>query len=578
MKIFKFTSFFIFIFLFLNLITPTKAFALKFTENFDSYSTGEITAQSNWYAPIDYPSPYENSIVKNNVYSSSPNSLHQEGRGFIMQDLTTTTPNDIYVSVDIYHTSALYNTSFTTAGNAGELIGIIKMGNNTTIYIAGENVTPITNKFEEWQNIKIKANYDGAKYHYEVYSDNSLIKEGDTGTKTKRDLNLVGLDNSAGSGEISKEYYDNIVVATNEDVPVGDTRTRIIEITPAHHAVIATTTPTGATTTLAVEYYINEEDVGIFNTMKIFIEHKDQNKLIDDTYEFEEKILPLAGSGYWDREIFLPIGNYSIEVQILNTTMGGLFYNPFTYKSNSIFMSTDDRNLLAQYHQYVIGESTFLGGLTQGWNDEFEQILAGTSTGPKLADCNILYKFDFANCMAFTFIPKKEQLTLFASKISENVFTKFPAGYIWSLGTILNSTTTTPLPIISAIIPQGVAGTGAEIELAIHPGDLDFIYNATTSTFSNESVNGEVNFYEYTYYYWKILVYLGVFLYIFNRILGSNVAEPLGEMFNIDLNVNNNTAHGRIRKDARGKYYQEWNKADIKKALSKGDHNKSEML
>jgi len=51
----------------------------------------------------------------------------------------------------------------------------------------------------------------------------------------------------------------------------GNTSTHIVSITPANNAIIATTSSTGATTTLSVSYYISNEDVGTFTGISVWI-------------------------------------------------------------------------------------------------------------------------------------------------------------------------------------------------------------------------------------------------------------------------------------------------------------------
>jgi len=241
--------------------------------------------------------------------------------------------------------------------------------------------------------------------------------------------------------------------------------------------------------------------------------------------------------------------------------------------SNNAYESQDQSNPRAQYRQYTIGESTTIGALRQNANNQLENILSATGTGATLADCNILSGFDFGNCMAFSLIPSNEQLTNFGNVVSNNIFTKFPVGYVWSIATILNGTTTTALPVISAVVPNGIPGTGAELTLALTPGVLDFVLNATTSKFTNVSAPSGASLYSITSYYWNILIYMGVFAYIVSRILGSHLIGSIGEMLGTPIGAvdyKDKSAHGRRATNIRGKTYREYNEADIRRMIDKG--------
>lgn len=379
------------------------------------------------------------------------------------------------------------------------------------------------------------------------------------------------------SSPVKRTYYvtDGLVEAGG----AGSTVTRITDIQPENNELISSSGG-GATTTLAVEWYVNADDLGFFNSIRIDIEQTDQNYLYGfsslSPYTFTEYIVPVAGDGSWSEAIWLPDGNYKISAQIGETYVGGVFRNPFETVSNNVIESQDESNLRAQYRQYTVGTSTTIGSLRQNANNQLENILSATGTGATLADCNILSGFDFGNCVAFSLIPSNEQLTNFGNVVSTNIFTKFPVGYVWSIASILNATTTTALPVISAVVPNGIPGSGAELTLALTPGVIDYVLYATTSQFTNVSAPSGASLYSITSFYWNILVYLGVFAYLISRILGSHLIGSIGEMLGTPIGAvdyKDRSAHGRKVTNIRGQSYREYNNADIRRMIKKGENS-----
>jgi len=324
-------------------------------------------------------------------------------------------------------------------------------------------------------------------------------------------------------------------------VPPGTGYTHIIDFSPANDEVIQATTTDdrgeGATSTIVVNYEIASSDLDWFHGITVYVTHKDQNTVYGfaraSDYAFEddciiegEPLVCTAGVHQYTREIWLPSGGYSVHVNMQRDFLS--LVNPFTMLINSNAESMDDSMPMAQYHQYIVGQGTFLSNLRQSENNRLENILNSTSSSStaSIADCAIT-DFRFRECLAFTFIPSTRDVSDFGSKISTTILTKFPVGYVWNFYTILLSSSTASLPVIDATVPQGVAGAGAHIRLEINADTLSYLMNATTSQFNNESAPSTATFASIVGYYWNIMVYLAVGSYILTRVMGSHVIGSL---------------------------------------------------
>jgi len=153
-------------------------------------------------------------------------------------------------------------------------------------------------------------------------------------------------------------------------------------------------------------------------------------------------------------------------------------------------------------------------------------ILGNVSSTTDFSDCAIA-TLNLLSCggdlIAYAFIPTSDAITSNVQQLHDDVLVKFPIGYVTDFVSILaSSTASSTLPLIDATIPDGIAGAGSHIHLDL-AHSLDFVLNATTSSFNNSSASSTQTFYEITSGYWKIIVYLGAGFYIIARIIGSHL-------------------------------------------------------
>lgn len=328
---------------------------------------------------------------------------------------------------------------------------------------------------------------------------------------------------------------------------IDESYTHIISFTPENNDVYATSSTRdgveGATTTISVYFYINEDDVGTFEGITTKIENDDQNTVLSNflgisDYKFVDTCdtsLNLdftcdVGINHYEKEIWLPTGNYIVHVSMQGSFL--TIVNPFTSGYQNASESQDETNPVAQYHQYTIGGGTFLGRLRQSTTNQLENVLsdpASTNT-PSIVDCAVT-DFHFKDCLVFALIPTTADLKHFGDTISLGVLSKFPLGYVWNIYQVLISTSSLALPVVDATVPNGVIGTGAHIRLEISSTTLAYLWNATTSTFVNSSAPSTETYLQIVSYYWNIVVYMAVLMYILRRILGTGL---IGDVWNVE--------------------------------------------
>jgi len=134
----------------------------------------------------------------------------------------------------------------------------------------------------------------------------------------------------------------------------------------------------------------------------------------------------------------------------------------------------------------------------------------------------------FYNALHKAFVPDQDKMKSFIQKLKDGFITKFPVGYFYVLYDSF-LTPATSIPVFSATIPNGVVGSGASITLDLDHS-LDYILNATTSSFINSSAPSSDTLYDITSPYWNILVYLALGFYVLTRLLGTGVVGNLGSV------------------------------------------------
>jgi len=507
------------------------ASVFDYADSFEGYTNGSIVSQGLWTATTSPTWVVDSSVVKSGV-----KSLGNVDTGFTLNAFKdvgfTLSQSSTILSYYVYHTvsGGASSAYFAIESGVGIVCGVFKnvygtdrfdlVGDsfdNVSIGITGASQWDFIELDIDSVNDRCRARLNGGSWS--VYKDMGV-------SGGANDVNGIQVERGSSTGGV---YFDDFSI-NGEGITFFGDDTRILDIDPDNGEVVASDSIVngvhGATTTIDVDYYINDEDVGWFTGITVWITHEDQNYLYGFTsispYSFIDTFSGEAGTQNYNTEIWLPNGGYAIHARLQHNILG--IVNPVTSAVNVLTESQDDTMPMAQYHYYTVGENTVISGIRQNLGNELETILAGTSTPFTLADCNILSGFDFGRCVTFAFVPSGKQLSDFGSRVSNGILSKFPLGYVWNFYQIMRSTATSSEFIgIDAVIPSVLPGGNSHLVLGLDEDSFDMLFNATTSQFLNVSAPDDRTFYEITSEYWNIFVYLATGFYLIRRILGSRV-------------------------------------------------------
>jgi len=365
----------------------------------------------------------------------------------------------------------------------------------------------------------------------------SSSRECHTGSMTSNNGGLLSSDqqtlylifgSGGNNGAISMQDGDFIIISSTDDF--SDTSTHIISLYPEN----GTTTSSGTPVEFEFNYYISPNDLSSFRGVKVSLHNLDQNVLIgadftgSDIYFYDREPATTSGSHTFSTTTMLADGNYAIEAMLEGTTFLGII-NPFVG-----FLGTID----SQINQFIVGSSTFIGNISQNSIEQVNAIFASTtatSTQALAFTCSPVSSnistaflnptFSPVECLAFLFIPDASYLRETLTTFKNDVLTHFPLGYLTDAYFILSTTTVATLDVVDTTLPFF---GNPHIRIGLDEGMLDYIYNATTTSFYNASVASSTEtFYEYTSWYWEIFVYISLLLYIITRIIGSHLIPKL---------------------------------------------------
>lgn len=482
-----------------------------FVDDFDTYFEGEtLQDESDWTGNAG--------TISDTQAQSNPNSVIVSGTwgNFVSPTFATSTLGTIsfYAYLPNSDGEAEFN-GFIFYLDDGQEIGICSGGDGTWKVeepgcAGGSDVILEGIPEEEW--VKFVIQYDIGLDSFRIGTSYNIFSEWETVNHTE--WTQVDSFSFARNGGTLTYYVDSFAqVGTFEDdgVLIVDTRTRIIDFNPAEGAIL-----TGPEIDFDLDVYINENDVS--NNSRILIElfNIDQNQFL---FSLDDKSIVLVNemattSGYYTyaTSTNLSDGNYRVRASLTRAYFG-ILKNPFSDINDT------------QNHQFVVGTSTFIGNIQQNLFTDIGTIIgntSATSTSALAGSCNPLSgQFGIINCLTFLMVPDSGQLQESFISFKENIGTHFPLGYITDFMVIMSSTTTRPLVVIDATIPSVLPGGGANVHLDLTNG-LDYILNATTSIYSNESASSTQTLYEITSPYWDKFLYIMAFLYILARVTGIN--------------------------------------------------------
>lgn len=248
-------------------------------------------------------------------------------------------------------------------------------------------------------------------------------------------------------------------------------RTRIVDFYP--HDMSTTSSPV----TFDLEVYINEEDLGFLSGVRL--EFNYQKQPVGIPHQLLSTNATTSGYLRFTYTETLDNGNYIVNAQILNNYVGGIFVNPF------------GNELTSQFHQFIVGQGTFLGNFFQGAINEIDEGLASTTISFGDTCSPLSYNFSMSLCVLGLILPSTEALN---TQIT-NMRNQAPIGWGFRLYDILNGTATssatTSLPTItynfgstSPFVDSGF--TGIEFDPFGAMEDLNNIASTTKSDQTNQ--------------------------------------------------------------------------------------------
>lgn len=216
--------------------------------------------------------------------------------------------------------------------------------------------------------------------------------------------------------------------------------------------------------TFTLDAYIDPNDLGTFTGVYLYLHNIDQNVLLLSAWSPSDILLvneqaTTSGAFHFATTTTIGDGNYRLQAKLTHSTLG--FSNPFSSANQDIS------------HQFIVGQATFIGNISQNSFSELQQFYAtstATSTAALASSCNPLSNFDVRNCLTFLIVPGGDYLNQSVQDLQTGVLNRPPWGYLTRLYSIWNSTATTSLPSFTAHVQIG-------------PGD-DMTPDTTTLTFN----------------------------------------------------------------------------------------------
>ena len=240
-----------------------------------------------------------------------------------------------------------------------------------------------------------------------------------------------------------------------------DTTTHIIDITPEDGSTIS-----GPNITFSISAYISPKDIGTFSGIDISLKNLDQNVFLlpglsPATIDFL-RFFPATTSGafYFATTSAIADGNYQVTGTLAFTGLDSILH---------IFSGN-----VTKSNQFIIGQGTFIGNITQNTNREINSLFAsttGTTTIGAASNCNpFAGQWNVILCGGFLFQPDQKGLTDSINNLESGVLNRAPWGYFQRFYNILTTTSTSSLPAytVNVIIGPGNATTS----LSFDPGDM----------------------------------------------------------------------------------------------------------
>jgi len=379
-----------------------------------------------------------------------------------------------------------------------------------------------------------------------------------------------GIQNVGTADDLSPLVTPYLIIES-VTAPVSLERTRIISLDPPDESTVSTSTPVTATTT----GYISSEDFEEEGTYVVFV--------------LKPLITPFLGTGYAGDQtatVEITSSGFFTATTTFETLSEGAGYPVGEYElyaylwvCNPVFGFCGIKSYLIPLDPYagptelvndlIVGTSTQVGQDFKNQVQVLRDLLGAPSTGtttPMVSSyCNPLGDFQFVNCLFGLFSFGASIVNEPIQSFLSNLTSRAPWGYAKRLIVILQGNATTTLPSIAFTVPSGFpVGEGKTFDFTpwepIQAG-VTMIDEARPYGITESPM-------ETFLYWWNLLWGIMFGLWLLREIYGAWTSGDFE-----DLGFVGDGAHGRIRKDVRGRKYQEYSTGDVKRLLKKGENS-----
>lgn len=305
-------------------------------------------------------------------------------------------------------------------------------------------------------------------------------------------------------------------------VSVPDDRTRIISVTPADGATVAT-----GTVAFEVTGYVNEDDVGSF--LRVQLDYKKSglaslsapsdnlwcttgvvpNESVCDFIEF-----PLETAGDFDVStttyMFDP-GHFYMYTSVHTSD----FFSWLWPSSSKSLVSTTTDFIVG----YLTGGDVIAGAISDSWDE------LNATTTVSLATCNPLGgEFSVFNCMYALFVPDGYEMNRLFTAFYDGALTRVPLGYITRFVIILSGTTQVEPPALSysfgssspAVLQSLTASDPLTFQIYDH---FDVLSGVQADDGSGKDL------WDIVMPWWNVVVTLALFIAIFYELSGIGISS-----------------------------------------------------
>jgi len=300
-----------------------------------------------------------------------------------------------------------------------------------------------------------------------------------------------------------------------------DTSTHIIEVLPENG------TTTSNPVTFSLSAYVNLDDLGPYNPfdlakIRIVLHNIDQNVLWGTGWLSPNDIVlyddyaTTTGYFYYATTTTVGEGNYRIHAELTRHFL----------IDGTVYDEVDN--------QFIVGQSTFIGNISQNSWNALQGIYASTSatSTAALADSCTPWSTDFdtVNCLAFVFIPDAGLINDSLTNLKDNVLTRFPLGYVTDFVSIMSTSSTSTLIFFNFTTPSGFRFAPVTFTFDAYRSMDWFLYATTTAEWNSAGAISEQTWFEITNGYWTYIVYAGLLFYMLRRILGKDIIPKFNDI------------------------------------------------